>query len=363
MTEPNEIDAFEQRIVRARNRDRMLCRLLGVAILALSCWLLVEQLYRVAFVAAVVGAGLVIYATRIGRAGEEPDDFDEPDFDESDSAQDLADRSKRLLGRADVLLDKVGGPRAHLLSTSPIDVTYGTLKKLLRRHLPRLLVDEVEGGLLLREPPGERFEPESAIAAFVQRAELDGCKLGPAVEHCRDWQEDSIEVDTAGLSVNIVSVDPSPVPKLRLLMDVLYALIEIVEPSALYWPSSECLTDPARMRAEHEDMPDEQWLLRAASAGAVNLWSFPLDGSTKLLLDTLGMAAFQLPDLETITDAQDPQDTALFLLANAACMLGGDVPEEGGYLDAPVGARWVCGQRQSSHGPDRDVIHLSAELS
>ena len=144
--------------------------------------------------------------------------------------------------------------------------------------------------------------------------------------------------------------------RLRIFQDVVGAVVSCAAPLAILWRASGKLVNPATLARASK--PGEK---RDPLAGAVNvrLTPPPAGTSAKMVLDTLGLHALGLPDLEVLVRLEEPKKVELFLLSIARYVFDlGDVLPDHRVVKGPAGDRWVIKRGRASSVPGREVLTL-----
>jgi hypothetical protein len=148
--------------------------------------------------------------------------------------------------------------------------------------------------------------------------------------------------------------------RLRIFQDVVAAVCSCATPLAIRWRASGKLVNPLAMTRSPK--PGEK---RDALAGALNVRLLlpPAGTSARYVLDTLGLAALGLPDLEVLIRLENPQKVEPFVMSIARYIFDlGDVLPDGRVVKGPAGDRWVVKRSRASNIPAREVLTLrSAE--
>ncbi len=184
----------------------------------------------------------------------------------------------------------------------------------------------------------------------------------PAVRQSWHFPEARQRVARASAVVVVIDQMASTLPRqerLELFQDSVAATLEVVPCEAICWVPSQRIVDPEVFLAELA-RPGYPRLF----AGAVNVRLFNVAGqSGALVMDTLGLAAFGLPDLQCHFRGLAPNDVAP-LLYDAALYLfdNGDVIADGHTVaGVPRGAKWLCRHGPSLIAPERAVLGLRPE--
>lgn len=150
--------------------------------------------------------------------------------------------------------------------------------------------------------------------------------------------------------------------RLALLNEVLAGAIRIMRPRALHWSPTEQLVDPTGLvHAIETEGPHTLF-------GAVNIRLFRIDEyddgaeleTPEMIMDTLGLSALGLDDLQVHFKNLDPQDVGHFLY-NAAHFLyeKGAVIKGGDTLRGTDGHPWKCEFENALIEPQRVVIDFN----
>ena len=121
------------------------------------------------------------------------------------------------------------------------------------------------------------------------------------------------------------------------------ALDQWSPPVAVSWPHSQKVSNPETLAADDVD-------------GIVNVRFFTVAGDDQaMVLDTLGLHVFGLPDLQCHFRDRDPGEIAGLLYATALYVFdSGDVIADGNTISGPQGdERFVCRRETSLLDPTR----------
>ena len=98
------------------------------------------------------------------------------------------------------------------------------------------------------------------------------------------------------------------------------------------------------------------------SAGPINVRFFNVENSGgDLLMDTRGLSAFGLPDLQCHFHELDPREVAVVLYNTALYLYeAGDVIDDGHTVDGVAAdSKWLCQHEESLAGPTRVVLDMN----
>lgn len=200
---------------------------------------------------------------------------------------------------------------------------------------------------------------------------VDAPALHKALGQTRDWDGAVEAVARCGVQVGVADLfarDLTPRDRLALFQSVVLGLIEADPPAAIHWRPAGKVVDPAALlkasgSAAYDDLP----------GSAINVRLFRVKHATKaadataaaasqgdLLMDTLGLAALMLPDLQIHFQGLEPARVASHLYACALYVLkNGDCLDDGEAIEGPrAGQTWTCRHAPSLASPPRAVIDL-----
>lgn len=206
----------------------------------------------------------------------------------------------------------------------------------------------------------------SARGPLLSQLWLQPLKGGPdrrriteALHQTWDWAE-AREVAsgcTYALTVNdFMATTLNAVQRNRQFRAFLLALHEVAPCKAIHWVNSQLLMEPGKFVALQE-MGDV-----AALYGTINVRFFQLEGNDDdCLMDTLGLGAFGLPDVQCHFCELSPADVAGVLHGTACQMFErGNVWRDGHRVRGIQGdERWQCLHEASLAKPDRIVVDLN----
>ncbi|MGE0435028.1 MAG: DUF4261 domain-containing protein [Planctomycetota bacterium] len=186
--------------------------------------------------------------------------------------------------------------------------------------------------------------------------------LRHAVSQTWDWPDAGAVVNRHTACVTLVVVAPPGLPRPALLEVAaggVRALLDCLPVTAIHWLPAQRVIEPAPWR----DAADNGAVL---DAGAINVRLFHLEGGRpdETVMDTMGLAAFGLPDLQCHFVRLDPNavgqllyDYAAYVFHNGPVIGDGDslqgVPARDGSA-----TRWVCRHEPSLINPTRAVLDL-----
>jgi hypothetical protein len=176
-------------------------------------------------------------------------------------------------------------------------------------------------------------------------------KQRPDVRQTWDWEEaeDAVVRARAGVLVTELLVAGwSPQDRVNALTRVVDAVARWSPPVAIWWPHSQKVSNPENLAPEDLN-------------GIVNVRFFTVAGNEEaLVLDTLGLHVFGLPDLQCHFRDRNPGEIAGLLYATALYVFdSGDVIADGNTISGPDGeGRYVCRREASLLEPTRLVLDV-----
>lgn len=189
---------------------------------------------------------------------------------------------------------------------------------------------------------------------------LDVTSYEPALQQTWDWPEARLAVSQACYSVLVTELLGRYLdygPRLRLFQNVIMSMLDFIPCTAIYWQPCQKIVEPAAYwEAMHDGEP-------ASFLTAVNVRLLRVEGGSpsEVVMDTLGLAALGLPDLQIHYAGLDPGQVgrALYKLAYYLYQ-NGDVIVDGqivpGFRDED---RWQSRHAMSLIEPRRIVLDLN----
>ena len=176
-------------------------------------------------------------------------------------------------------------------------------------------------------------------------------KLPPDAGQTWDWPEaeQAIARVRAGVIVTELLVAGwSAQDRVNAVTRVVAALAEHLRPDLVWWPHSQKVSEPGTVVADEVD-------------GVLNVRFFSVAGDDEaIVLDTLGLHVFGLPDLQCHFRDREPGEIAGLLYATALYLFdSGDVIGDGNTISGPSGdERFVCRRETSLLAPTRPVLDV-----
>jgi hypothetical protein len=199
--------------------------------------------------------------------------------------------------------------------------------------------------------------PVQAVIGLLPHP-VDERFLMAALDQSWDWPDARAAVADHRCSVVVSDLLASGLPyreRLDLFQNVLLGALEVVPATAILWRPCGRLVDPTAYRRSRREGEQSDPLF-----GALNVRMFPTEESGEVLMDTLGLSALGLPDLQCRFTNVDPNLVAGLLHGAGRYVFDkGDVLSEGHTVPAPGGkGQWACQPGVASAPPARRVVEL-----
>ncbi len=166
-----------------------------------------------------------------------------------------------------------------------------------------------------------------------------------------DWPEAEQAVARAGAGVIVTELlvaGWSAQDRVNAVTRVVAALVAHSKPALVWWPHSQKVSEPETVVADEVD-------------GVLNVRFFTVAGDDDaIVLDTLGLHVFGLPDLQCHFRDREPGEIAGLLYATALYLFdSGDVIGDGNTISGPAdGERFVCRRESALLAPTRRVLDV-----
>ncbi len=179
----------------------------------------------------------------------------------------------------------------------------------------------------------------------------DPAKSLPDTSQTWSWvgAEQAVQGCRASLLVSeMFAAGADPAERVAALTTVLDAVIRTTGPAVISWPQSQRVADPAEFEAEDLD-------------GIINVRLFTVARDPgALVMDTLGLNVFGMPDVQCHFRDRDPGEIAALLYTTAVYLFdSGDVILDGNTISEPNGqGRYVCRREPALLDPARPVLDV-----
>lgn len=194
--------------------------------------------------------------------------------------------------------------------------------------------------------------PAPLLTVIMRGSPLgEGGKSLPDVSQTWDWDgaEDAVVNCRCSLLVTEMFGEASaPRERWGAMSRVIAELTRLTHPIVLSWPQSQRVGDPTLFAADDLD-------------GLINVRYFSIANEPgTVVMDTLGLHVFSLPDVQCHFRGRKPGEIAEMLFATGAYLFrSGDVIEDGNTISGPNGdERLVCFHEPALLEPSRQVIDV-----
>ncbi|WP_426334457.1 DUF4261 domain-containing protein [Paenibacillus silvae] len=182
-------------------------------------------------------------------------------------------------------------------------------------------------------------------------------RFAGALQQAWHWPEAGQAVASARYAIRIHDLFTAAMPRkkrLALFQKAVLAVLDTLDCDALYWYGSDKLVEPA---SYVESQEREEHLY-----AAMNVRMYQAGGTEEqreLVMDTVGLSALGVPDVQCHFTGLEPDTVAQTLLGAAYYIFDqGDVLQDGQTLGSSGGRRWRCEHQSALIAPGRYVIDL-----
>lgn len=233
---------------------------------------------------------------------------------------------------------------------APADLSDPALMTELRTISPR--AEQPSETLAIPHGNGVDGTPPLLTAVVAVTSLIDGKTL-PDVSQTWDWAGADAAVTRCryALLVSEMFFDGSDrEERLSALNAVIRILVAQTRPVLIHWPQSQRVVDPD---VEADDL-----------GGAINIRLFGVDGDPEaLVMDSLGLYLFGLPDVQCHFRDREPAEIAALLHSTASYLFdSGDVIDDGntisGSQDLDPTSAYACFHESALIAPHRQVLDI-----
>jgi len=195
-------------------------------------------------------------------------------------------------------------------------------------------------------------EPMPLLTLITPGSRLgESGKTLPDVSQTWDWEGAEAAVASCRSSLLVTEMfgaGRTPRERWRAMSGVVAQLTRHTHPNVLSWPQSQRVGDPAMLTEGDLD-------------GLINVRYFSISNDPgAMVMDTLGLHVFELPDVQCHFREREPGEIAKMLFSTAAYLFrSGDVIADGNTISGPKGdERLVCFHEPALLEPSRQVIDV-----
>ena len=248
--------------------------------------------------------------------------------------------------------------------------------QLMLEESPQIDKDSLLEALRKHSGDVESIEEQSGVIGFthkekgVREGEAPAQSLFGTPEVCEnpvktfsasliqtwDWQEAEQVLSKVKAVVSITfsfAESHNRKDRLELVHNIVLNSIDLYTPVAIHWFPSQRIVSPLRYK---EDLSQGGQLF----SSAVNVRMFKVENSEERVMDTLGLTAFGLSDIQCNFLDLDPKRVGVYLYELADYVFRrGDIFQTGDTIDAlQAGDKWTIRKEQSYVNPSRRVIDI-----
>jgi Domain of unknown function (DUF4261) len=196
-------------------------------------------------------------------------------------------------------------------------------------------------------------DPPSPLLTVIMTASPlgEGGKTPPDVSQTWDWAGAQAAVSATRRSLLVTEMfgdGRTPQERWGAMSRVVAELARLTRPTVLSWPQSQRVRDPELFVPGDLD-------------GLINVRYFSVSNDPgAMVMDTLGLHVFGLPDVQCHFRNRKPAEIATMLFSTAAYLFrSGDVIADGNTISGPEGdERLVCFHEPALLEPSRQVIDV-----
>jgi len=196
-------------------------------------------------------------------------------------------------------------------------------------------------------------DPASPLLTVIMTASPlgEGGKALPDVSQTWDWEGAEAAVSASRCSLLVTEMfgdGRTPQERWDAMSAVVCEMAQLTRPTALSWPQSQRVGDPELFAAGDLD-------------GLINVRYFSISNDPgAIVMDTLGLHVFGLPDVQCHYRDREPGEIAAMLFSTAVYLFrSGDVIADGNTISGPRGdERFVCIHESALLAPSRQVIDV-----
>ena len=195
-------------------------------------------------------------------------------------------------------------------------------------------------------------DPPSPLLTVIMTASPlgEGGKALPDVSQTWDWEGAEAAVSASRCSLLVTEMfgdGRTPQERWDAMSAVVSEMAQLTRPTALSWQSQR-VGDPELFAAGDLD-------------GLINVRYFSISNDPgAIVMDTLGLHVFGLPDVQCHYRDREPGEIAAMLFSTAVYLFrSGDVIADGNTISGPRGdERFVCFHERTLLAPSRQVIDV-----
>jgi hypothetical protein len=199
-------------------------------------------------------------------------------------------------------------------------------------------------------PHDDSPSPVLTVIMTASPVGQDGKAL-PNVGQTWDWEDAEAAVSASRCSLLVTEMfgaGRTPQERWDAMSGVVAEMVRVTRPTVLSWPQSQRVGDPELFAEGDLD-------------GLINVRYFSISNDPgAMVMDTLGLQVFGLPDVQCHFRNREPSEIAAMLFSTAGYLFRfGDVIADGNTISGPQGdERLVCFHERALLAPSRQVIDV-----
>jgi hypothetical protein len=199
-------------------------------------------------------------------------------------------------------------------------------------------------------PHGDSASPLLTVIMTASPLGQSGKAL-PDISQTWDWEDAELAVLASRCSLLVTEMfgdGRTPEERWDAMSGVVAEVALLTHPTALSWPQSQRVGDPELFTAGDLD-------------GLINVRYFSISNDPgAMVMDTLGLHVFELPDVQCHFRDREPGEIAAMLFSTAVYLFRfGDVIADGNTISGPQGdERLACFHERALLAPSRQVIDV-----
>jgi hypothetical protein len=195
-------------------------------------------------------------------------------------------------------------------------------------------------------------QPSALLTVITRGSRLgEGGKALPDVSQTWGWEGAEAAVLSCHSSLLVTEMfgdGRTPLERWGAMSGIVAELARLTKPTVLSWPQSQRVGDPEQ-------------LVKGDLDGLINVRYFSISNDPgAMVMDTLGLHVFGLPDVQCHFRDREPAEIAVMLFSTAGYLFrSGDVIADGNTISGPQGdERLICFHEPALLEPRRPVIDV-----
>jgi hypothetical protein len=249
-----------------------------------------------------------------------------------------------------------------LLSEKPLELGQDELLAELQRNCGDVEALQPESGLLIfahnahRSQFQEGMVPAQSLITTSEQIENPSQSFVWSLNQTWDWPESTEAVSKCRAMISVTDLFADRLHRrvrLEIFHCALKSILKLTSALAIHWlPSQRIVNRDLYLK----DLGEGGFLF----SGAVNVRMFKVEDSNERIMDTMGLRAFGLPDLQCHFQDLNPADVGSMLYNYADYIFQkGDVINDGDNIQSYDGSgNWRCQHEMAMIEPSRIVVDI-----